>query len=154
MNIHAYQKFFVGFDRHCPENDPAVDGIVTDFLKDFKPQIRVAGGDFQSVDQVNSFTNESKIHLKDEFEMNREILRKWKITHYLEGNHEERLRRIGLMDERLRSLACLSDNLQLEKLKIQLIPYHPTQGVLRMGHLKVLHGFYANEYVAAKTAKT
>ena len=152
--IQTYRKFWVGFDRHAPEHDPTVDKIVSEFLSDFKPQIRIAGGDWQSVDQVNSFTSESKVHLKDEFAMNRAILRQWKITHYLEGNHEERLRRIGLMDERLRTLADLRENLELDKQKIEFLPYHPVQGVLQIGCLKVLHGFYTNEYVASKTART
>lgn len=152
--IQTYKKFWCGFDRHCPEHDPAIDKIVTEFLKDFKPQIRIAGGDWQTVDQISKFTSESKVHLKREFEMNREILQKWKITHYLEGNHEERIRRVGMMDEKLRSLADLRDNLQLEKFGIEFFPYHPIKGVLRIGHLKVLHGFYTNEYVASKTART
>jgi len=154
-NIQTYRKFWVGFDRHCPEHDPKIDQIVTDFLHDFKPQIRIAGGDWQSVDQVSSFDSESRTDLKEEFEMNRAILRKWKITHYLEGNHEERLRRVGMnIDPRLRSCVDLASNLQLKKLGIAFLSYHPIQGVLQIDHLKALHGFYANEYVAAKTART
>lgn len=154
FNIQTHKRFWIGFDRHAPEHDKTVDKIVADFLGDFKPHIRVAGGDFQSVDQLSKFNSESEVHLKKEFEMNREILRKWKITHYLEGNHEERIRRVGTIDKRLRSLADLQANLQLDKLKIEFRPYHPIKGVLKIGHLKVLHGFYANEYVASKTART
>ncbi len=153
-NIQTYRKFWLGFDRHEPDSDPVVDKIVTEFLADFKPHDRVAGGDWQSVDQVSSFVSESRTHLKDEFAANRRILRKWKITHYLEGNHEERLRRIGNLNERLRSLADLQENLELEKMGIKFLPYHPIKGVLQIGHLKVLHGFYTNEYVASKTART
>ena len=155
MFIQTHKKFWVGFDRHCPEHDPAIDRIVSDFLSDFKPQIRIAGGDWQTVDQVSTFNSESKITLKAEFEMNRAILRKWKITHYLEGNHEERLRRVGMnLDSRVRSCVDIQTNLELDKQKIMFLPYHPIKGVLQIGHLKVLHGFYANEYVASKTART
>ncbi|KKL14222.1 hypothetical protein LCGC14_2517850, partial [marine sediment metagenome] len=132
--------------------DPHIDKIALDFLADFKPEIRVAGGDWQTVDQVSKFVTESKVHLKKEFKMNREALRQFGITHYLEGNHEQRLRRIGALDERLRSLADLATNLKLKKLGIPLIPYHPRKGVLTFGHLKVLHGFFTTEYVAKKTA--
>lgn len=153
--IHTGKKFVVGFDRHCPEHDPEIDQIFGDFLLDFKPHIRIAGGDWQTVEQVSHFDNETDIDLDDEFEMNREVLRRWKITHYLEGNHEERLRRVGMkLDKRLRSLVDLERNLHLRKLKIRLLPYHPTKGVLRLNCLKILHGFYANEYVAKKTALT
>ena len=153
-NVQTYKKFFLGFDRHTPDHDPKIDKIVTEFLADFKPQIRVAGGDFQNCDQITSFPNETNTPLKREFRMNRDILRKWKITHYLEGNHEARLRRVGLADPRLRSLLDIRTNLELDNLGIEFLPYHKKKGVLRLGHLKVLHGFYTNEYVAAKTVKT
>ncbi len=151
--LHTFKRFWIGFDRHAPEHDPLVDKITVEFIRDFKPHIRVAGGDWQTVDQVSTFENESETTLKAEFKMNRVALRKYGITHYLEGNHEARLHRVGMkLDPRLRSLLNLRDNLNLDKLKITLLPYNPRKGILRIGHLKVLHGFYANEYVAKKTA--
>lgn len=151
--IQTCKKFWIGFDRHAPYHDPHIDKIALAFLADFKPQIRVAGGDWQTVDQVSTFDNEGDIDLADEFAMNREAIRAFGITHYLEGNHEERLRRVGLkLDKRLRSLVDLECNLHLKDQKIPLIPYHPRKGVLRFGHLKILHGFYATEYVAKKMA--
>lgn len=151
--VRSYTKFWIGFDRHCPYHDPHIDKIALDFLADFQPQIRVAGGDWQTVDQVSHFDNEDDIDLADEFTANREAIKKFGITHYLEGNHEERLRRVGMkLDKRLRSLVDLERNLQLKRLGIPLIPYHPRKGVLKFGHLKVLHGFYATEYMAKKTA--
>ncbi len=153
--IAPYKKFWVGFDRHAPESDPEIDKIVTEFLGDFKPTIRIAGGDWMTIDQVSNFENEGTTHLADEFEMTREILERWKITHYLEGNHEERLRRVGTkLDSRLRSLCDVQTNLHLKELGIKFLPWHPIKGVLEIGKLKILHGFYANEYVAAKTART
>ena len=152
-NVQTYKKIWIGFDRHAPYHDPKIDNIALDFLADFKPTIRVAGGDWQTVDQVSTFANEGDIDLADEFALNREALRRFKITHYLEGNHEERLRRVGLkLDKRLRSLVNLEHNLQLKEQGIPLIPYHPRKGVLKFGHLKILHGFYATEYTAKKMA--
>jgi len=154
-NIHTHKRFWVGFDRHCPEHDPAIDEIALDFIRDFKPHIRVAGGDWQSVDQVTKWNNESTLSLEAEFKMNAEALERFGITHYLEGNHEERLRRVGnLLDPRLRSLVGLVKNLDLVKRGIKFRPYHPTRGVLRFGKLKILHGWYCNEYMAKKTALT
>lgn len=151
--IHTYKKIWIGYDRHAPYHDPKIDKIALAFLADFKPHIRVAGGDWQTVDQVSHFDNEGDIDLADEFALNREAIRKFGITHYLEGNHEERLRRVGLkLDKRLRSLVDLELNLRLKKQGIPLVPYHPRKGVLRFGSLKILHGFYATEYTAKKMA--
>lgn len=149
---HTHKRFWLGFDRHTPEHDPLVDMIVADFLADFKPHIRVAGGDWQTVDQVSHFNNESETDLADEFDMNRDAIERFGITHYLMGNHEERLERIGMLDKRLRKVAGLQRNLQLSKLGIKLLPYHPRRGILKIGELKVLHGFFTNEYMAKKTA--
>ena len=151
--VHTHKRFWLGFDRHTPEHDPLVDEIVTDFLADFKPHIRVAGGDWQTVDQASHFNNESKTDLVDEFQMNQDALKRFGITHYLEGNHEERLQRIGgALDPRIRSCVNLKKNLDLVKLGIRLLPYHPRKGILKIGELKILHGFWANEYMAKKTA--
>ncbi len=150
--IQTYKRFFLGFDRHAPYHDPRMDKLVLDFLADFKPHIRVAGGDWMTVDQVSNFDNEGKVSLLKEFKMTEKALRDFGITHYMEGNHEERLRRIGLSSERLRTMMDLRENLHLEKLGIPLIPYHPRKGVLKFGHLRVLHGFYATEYTAKKMA--
>ncbi len=151
--VHTYKKFILLFDRHAPYHDPKMDKIVLDFMADFKPEIRVAGGDWMTVDQVSTFANEGDIDLQDEFEMTREALHQFGITHYLEGNHEQRLRRVGLkLDKRLRSLVDLQANLHLKEQGIPLLPYHARKGVLKFGHLKVIHGFFATEYMAKKTA--
>ena len=147
-------RFWLGFDRHHPESDPLVDQVAKDFIRDFKPTIRVAGGDWMCCDQCSTFDNESEFELKKEFEETNKALDDFKITHYLEGNHEQRLRRVaGLVKKPLRSLCNLEANLGLAKRKVQFLPWHTTRGILRLGHLKVLHGFYANEYVARKTAE-
>ena len=148
------QRFWAGFDRHEPDSDPLVDKIVEEFLHDFKPQIRIAGGDWMCCDQVSGFDNESESDLKLEFAATREVIRRFKITHFLEGNHEERItRKGGKLDKRLRSLCNVPENLELKKRKIVYLPWHPIRGVLQIGHLKILHGFYTNEYVARKTAE-
>lgn len=154
-NIQTVQRGWIGFDRHFPENDPIIDEIVTEFLEDFKPHYRIAGGDFMNVDQASNFKSESESKLSDEFEQTEAILDKWKITHFFEGNHEQRLRRIGgQVDKRIRDLLDLQRNLHLKQRGIQFIPYHPERGVLQIGLLKILHGFYTTEWVCRKMAET
>ena len=153
--IQTLRKFWIGYDRHAPQEDLDVDRIALSFLADFKPHIRIAGGDWQTVDQISHFENESEIDLEDEFQMNSAALEAFKITHYLEGNHERRLRAIGAkLDKRIRSLVDLQKNLHLRERGIKFLPYHPRKGVLRIGSLKIMHGFYYNEYMAKKMAMT
>lgn len=148
-----YKKILFLYDLHVPEQSKKCIKIAKDFKDDFKPDIVVAGGDWMNVDQVDSFKNESEIDLKDEFAITKEYLDMFGVTHFLEGNHEERLRRVGLLDKRLRTMVDLETNLELSKRNIQLYPYHPKRGVLKLGKLKAIHGFYTNKYCAAKTAE-
>ena len=79
-NLRITTKFWLGFDRHYPDCDPLVDKIVTEFLDDFRPQIRVAGGDWNSCDQANPFNNEHQKDIKPELEQTHQDLVRWKIT--------------------------------------------------------------------------
>jgi len=145
-------RFIVGFDRHAPEFDPTVDKIFGDFLKDFKPHRRIAGGDWLNCDQITDYPYDYETDLKDDVEETNEKLDLWKITDYLEGNHEERLGRCGLVRKGIRSLLNPRYLLELDKRGIRYFPYDRKRGVLKLGKLSILHGFYINEYVAAKTA--
>lgn len=152
--VHTPKRFWIGFDLHVPHTDPIVDKIVSSFLADFKPHFTVAGGDWMTCDQVSVFDSEDPTELKQEFALVKNYLDKWKITHYFEGNHEERIRRVGSrLDQRIRSMCSVPENLELAARKISWIPYDPRKGVLRLGELKILHGWYANQYFARKTAE-
>lgn len=152
--VFTRKKFWIGFDRHYPEHDPLVDTICLEFLRDFKPGIRIAGGDWMTCEQVSKFPHDegTETILKEDFRATRQALRRFGITHYLEGNHEERLRRVDVKPS-LRSMFNLVSNLQLREMGIKFFPYHPLKGVCKIGHLKVLHGFYVNQYMARKHAE-
>lgn len=145
-------RFFALFDLHVPNEDPTVVKIARDFHHDFKPHISVAGGDWQDVGMVSTFADEDTIDLADEFDAVNSYMDMFKVTHWLEGNHEERLRRVGLSNPRLRKILSPALNLNFEKRGTHIFPYHRKRGILKLGKLKVLHGFYTNEYVARKTS--
>ena len=153
MAIAGVTKFWLGFDKHRPYSDDAVDRIALAFIKDFKPTIRVAGGDWQNCDQ-SVFTKKPYYgpSFDDECEMVEHDLDAFGITHYLQGNHEERAERDHI-DPTMRPTYDLRKKLHLRERGIKYYPYHRTKGVLRLGKLSVLHGFYTNEYVAAATSK-
>ncbi len=67
-------------------------------------------------------------------------------THYLIGNHEVRLwdAARGAKDGRVRALAAdliARINAAADKLRCPVLPYDKRLGVLKIGHLKFLHGF-------------
>jgi len=154
MSQAGVTKFVLGFDRHTPHHDEQVDKIFGEFIKDFKPSIVVAGGDWQNCDQVTKFASEEGVDLKDEFAMNAEALDRFGVTHYLEGNHELRLRtKAGEVPRNQRKLFDLQENLGLKKRGIKLFPYHRSRGILKLGKLNVLHGWWTTDGLAKATAQ-
>ena len=128
--------------------EPAVVAALLAFCKEWKPHIKVFGGDLfdlrplrrgcSSEDRAESIRNDVAIGLR--------FMADFSPQHYLRGNHCERLwllaesgngveadyAQSGLMDitERLRRLKC------------EIYPYHKRTGILTIGQLKFLHGFH------------
>lgn len=139
-------------DIQIPDHDASALKIVMDFKRDFKPHDVCQLGDLMNADQVSSYPNEADIELEEEFALARSVLRDLGVTHFLMGNHEERLTRVGLVSRKIRSMLNPVKNLHLEQMGIKWRPYHKTDGVMRWGKLTALHGFFCNEYAAKKHA--
>lgn len=149
-----FYKALLLFDLHVPYEDESALTIASDFAQDFKPKVVVAGGDWQDCGAASKFVDENDVTLEEEYETESQLLDRFKVTHWLEGNHEERIRRIGgTVDPRLRSLLDPAKNLNLEKRGINILPYDPWKGVLELGKLSVLHGWWYNQYSARKHAE-
>jgi len=153
LAIREWKRVLCIFDVHVPHEDKGCLAIAQAFADDWKPHYVVAGGDWGDTSQVSTFPSEDEIDLADEFDRQKELIESFHVTHWLEGNHEERLRRIGVSNKRLRKLTSPVRNLKLKERGIQIRFYHRKRGVFRFGKLKVLHGFRTNEYVARSTAE-
>ncbi len=144
-------RFLIGADRHAPEFDPTVDKIFGDFAHDFKPHRTFALGDWMNCDQVTDYPNECDTDLLDDAEEVGDKLDAWKVTDYFLGNHEERLSRCGLVRKGLRKALNPSHLLDLDRRKIRCYPYERKRGVVKLGKLHLLHGFYTTDIVAKTT---
>ena len=112
MGYQTPRRALFLFDVHVPEHDPKVLKLASDFAKDFKPHIVVAGGDWCNCDSAGKYRAEHAISLDKEYEIVRGLLREFKVTHYLEGNHGERIRRKGgEVPKEFRSLLDVRTNL-------------------------------------------
>ena len=140
------------FDTHGQWVDKKVFKLAQSFRADFKPHITVAGGDWGNYEYGSNFKEESALDAEAEYELVQRQIESMGVTHFLEGNHEERMRRYGgRIDKRLRSLVDVRKNLDLDKRKITWHPYN-SSGILRLGKLRVLHGFWCNQYAARNHA--
>lgn len=55
LSDNGYLKVFAFGDRHAPHNDPDLDRIILDVIRDSKPDIIVDGGDAISADCLSTF---------------------------------------------------------------------------------------------------
>lgn len=172
---HKMKKAIVLPDIHWPLHNKKAVAVVFKFIKWFKPDIVILGGDAMEMgpachwdkEKGNLRKSEGQRLLKDYQGFDKDILtpieqmcpKARKI--YLGGNHELWAER--LVDEfpALEGIVEVENALKLEQRGWEWIPYLVKQqnggvhkGLLRLGKLTIVHGEYTNKYHASKTADT
>ena len=147
------RRFVVASDNHGDMIDPVAAKALFAFLEDFKPQIRVHAGDnwdFRNLRRGAS--DDEKAHsLEDDWTAGADFLRRFfkggTENHFLLGNHDDRLWQYqrsatGLLRDYATDGIKRVDALCRE-MKVARLPYDSALGVLRLGHLSILHGYHA-----------
>ena len=154
------------FDVHIPDQID-LSGVM-EFIKDFKPHILILGGDFMDFDYLSSWSQhrvEYFLEDKPREQYDNDIkmangvldkLDKYRIQsgaelHYLEGNHEERLRRLyDKFPDKSRTIYEAYDYKSHLHLKERGYSWHSYNQVVKKGRLYFTHGVYHNKYHTAK----
>lgn len=147
------QRFLIAADPHGDQRDDATLAALLAFKKDYKPQIVVHAGDnwdFRNL-RKGASDDEKAASLVDDWDMGVDWLRSFfdggKSNHFLRGNHDERMWHFAHnASGMLRDYA--HDGIKriertVKQANAQMLPYDSRHGVLRLGHLKVIHGFFA-----------
>jgi len=146
-------------DRHLMHDKPAHWSweLFLKFAADFKPDVLVDGGDHIDLNYISSFDKDKLLHLegkrlKLDFDALRgelALLRTMtKRMLFLEGNHEERLKRAIEKQPILQGMAELETNIDFKGMGIEYYPLDKQP--VKIGKLHFLHGVYTNEYHAKK----
>lgn len=154
-----FYTILVGNDFHVPfHHKKAVENWLQ-VAKDLQPDVIVINGDFLDCYSISSFSKAPGApNLQAELDAGAKILQKLRHDcpnskiYYLEGNHEERLKRhlvefpglYGLRDLALEKL------LRLDDLDIQFLPY---KDILNLGSLCITHGEGRGSSIAGQTAR-
>lgn len=142
------KKWVAAFDNHGDmQDDAAVSGLF-DFCEEFRPDVRIGGGDHWDFRALRS--SASKYEQRDDDEadvrLGFEFLEKLRPTHLLEGNHDKRLRdevdrgRLGPLNTYCKSLIDRRVDL-CNRFGATWYPYHSHTGVLRFNDLAFVHGY-------------
>lgn len=143
-------------DNHGDELDLKAVDAFHGFVKEYKPDIRVHLGDafnFASL-RKNCSDAESRMRLGDDLAAGCEFMDKYKPTHWLRGNHDERIYDAYKGDEGPKADLAYSFTKEIESAigKAEMFPYNKRDGVLRLGHLKLIHGYHSGITAARQAA--
>lgn len=149
-----YQRFVVAFDNHGDMIDRKVSRVFDEFLREFKPDIRIHGGDCFDLRALRrGASDEEKCDgTKADVEAGLEFMATLNPQVFLRGNHDERLWDAAKDHPNgvIRSHASMLIDLIHDSMPntIQL-PYDKRAGVYRVGRLRVVHGYHSGMTAAA-----
>jgi hypothetical protein len=149
------RRFIAAFDNHGDQADAAAVQVFHDFCAVWKPEIRIHGGDCFDLRPIrrgagDEERNESMVA---DVEAGLTFMSRLRPTHWLRGNHDERLWDMVQSDHGgTAHLAGLLINNILDHLDgVQILPYDAKRGILQMGRLRFVHGYH-HSLTAARLA--
>ncbi len=154
----SWKKFIGGFDLHGDKADPKASSKILEFCEIWKPDIRWFGGDLWDFRQLRNGASkeEQQESMKADFEAGMDWLQKFRPDYFVRGNHDERLWELAEKQDGVRSdyaaLGVAKIEAHIKRSKCKMLPYHKRDGVLRLGKLKILHGFFCGVYAARQNA--
>lgn len=156
----SFRRFVFASDLHGDHHDPQAVKALHRFCKQWKPDIRVFGGDlwdFRAMRKAASEDEKRDSMLRD-YADGLQFLRDFQPHYFLRGNHDERLWDLAQMDKGVLSDCAIRFTQEIEietkKLRCRMLPYHKRDGVLKIGSLKMLHGYAVGIGAARKHAMT
>lgn len=158
------KRFVAVADSHGDMIDEESEKAVLAFISDFKPSVRVHLGDafdFRCLRRGAS-DEEKADSLEDDWQMGTDFLRKFfdggKENVYLNGNHCQRVFKLadscsGLARDYARDGVKRFEQLMKKCRVSQHLPYDSRLGVLRLGNLKMVHGYACGIGAGSKMAR-
>ena len=157
-----HRRFVVASDSHGDQVDPETERALFAFIADFKPQLRIHAGDAWDFRNLRrGASDDEKAHsLEDDWQAGSDFLRRFfdggRENHFLRGNHDERLWHFAHSATGLLRDYAHDGIKRVEKLaaksRAKMLPYDSRLGVLKLGALKVIHGYAAGIGAARKHA--
>jgi len=153
-----FKRFIVCADLHGDMQDKKAVSAFLRFNKTWDAQIRVFGGDlfdFRAIRKGASKEEQSESMDRD-LDAGEKFLGDFKPTHFLRGNHDERLWDLardgkGLFGDHAKAGVREIEDI-VKDLGCKMYPYNKRTGIVRIGHLQIIHGFATGVGAARKHA--
>lgn len=155
--MRHWKKFIFATDVHGDEQDPGAIQVFHQFCDAWDPRrqaLRVMGGDlfdFRAIRRGASVEEQAE-SMQYDVDAGMMFLERFRPRVFLRGNHDERLWDLAetatgvKQDYAIRG--CEDIERKLRGIRCSMLPYHKREGVYRVGHLKMLHGFHSGIYSA------
>jgi predicted phosphodiesterase len=151
-------RFSFGCDNHGNECDERAVKVFHEFNAYFKPTIRIHGGDAFNFARLRKAAkdDERRKPIKDDLDAGLAFFDEFKPTHFLRGNHDERLwDSLASDDGALKDFAGYAvDDIVAALNGGQMFPYGKRRGVMQLGDYRFVHGFAAGLHATKKHAET
>lgn len=154
-----FQKIVVCSDTHGDKRDAHAIQLFKQFCRDFKPDFRLHLGDYVNAEAFRNGANEweRRASLKTDSKEALDFLEWYKPTHLLDGNHDDRLplyakHSPGPLADYVGEILAKVEQV-CERNKTIHLPYDKRKGVLKIGKLKALHGFFSGVNAPQQTAR-
>lgn len=147
MQSGKWIPWAAAFDFHGDYHSPKTKAAFLKFLKDFKPVVRVFGGDLWDFRALRNRASEDERResMLADFAEGKLFLEEFKPQWFLRGNHDERLWLAAESQNGIIADAATNGVNEIEKFceKLGCIirPYHKSKGYCTIGNLTVMHGF-------------
>lgn len=160
MGNHRIKRWVFATDSHGDMIDPDTERAFLDFCKQWKPSIRIHGGDFMDLRALRrgASDEEKSEGVKADVERGIGFIADMRATVVLNGNHDDRLpRSVREGCGRLREYATMLHNQvedRLQSFGVQRLPYCVRRGVYELGRARIVHGYHAGMYAAKMAAQS
>jgi hypothetical protein len=156
----SWKRFIAGGDNHGDQQDDRAVGAFLEHCELWKPHIRIHLGDNFDLRALRKGASpeERSESMRSDIDAGKRFLENYRPNFFIQGNHSARLWELAQFGQGVEAdyaqRGVQDIEAQCARLKCKILPYHKRDGVLRIGHLKMLHGFYCGVYAARQHAQT
>jgi hypothetical protein len=151
------KSFIFASDLHGDMQDHDAVAALIKFTDEFNPDVRIFGGDLFDFSPLmkNADPADRRESMEADVEAGMSFLKTWQPHYFLLGNHDDRLwqtaerHSIGIVRDTAR-MGIRDIEQTCRAMKCKMLPYSVDKGVLELGKITFVHGYFHGAVSATK----